>query len=138
MLDLHSRKSSTYDQWRYFFLSLKWVASANTFLHRNSPPKLIAFLLLLRSWDSFLLFICLSKDIVHLRRAPHDLFFKKWLNQLKTTLWWRTTTKYSFLDIFISQKGVPFFQASWAVPPLLASLEQKGTPFAKIKLLNIT
>ena len=49
---------------------------------------------------------------VLIRRAPHDTSFKKWLNQLKTTLLRRTTTKYSFLDITFLQKGVPFFQAS--------------------------
>ena len=29
------------------------------------------------------------------------------------------------------QKGVPFFQASWAVPPFLASLEQKRNTFCE-------
>ena len=35
-------------------------------------------------------------------------------------------------------KSVHFFLASWAVSSFLASFEQKGTPFAKIEMLNIT
>ena len=35
------------------------------------------------------------------------------------------------MNIRIVQKGVPFFQASWAVPPFLASLEQKSNTFCE-------
>ena len=66
---------------------------------------------------------------IYRRRAPHDTFFKKLLYHLKTTLQRRTTTKNTFSNIKILQKGVHFFQASWAVPLLLASLEQKRNTF---------
>ena len=68
-----------------------------------------------------------EKDTLY-RRVPHDTLFKNLLNHFKTTLLRRKTTKYSC------------FQASWAVPPFLASLEQKKHPLQKIKnkSLNIT
>ena len=38
----------------------------------------------------------------------------------------------------ILQNGFPFFEASWDVSTFLASLEQKGTPFENIEMLNMT
>ena len=86
-------------------------------------------------WDSDVLRCVQFKQGLHRNvfngkwRAPHDRFFKKLLNNLKTTLLRRKTTKYYILNINILQKGVHFFQASGAVLPFLASLEQKRNTF---------
>ena len=43
------------------------------------------------------------------RRAPHDIFFKKSLKHLNTTLLRPRTSKYSFLNKNILHKGVHLF-----------------------------
>ena len=83
--------------------------------------------------------IIIDRLIYYLCLQCHDLeghstklfFSKKLLIHLKMTLQVWITAKWCFLKIKILHKGVHFFQASWAVPPILASWEQKMKTFCE-------
>ena len=61
---------------------------------------------------------------------PRHVFHKvvKSPQHIITTMKTNTITVYEYLNF---AKGVPFFQASWAVSSFLASLEQKETTFGE-------